>query len=377
MHDEHDQLHQLSTRLDRLEAENQALRERLASSPAGAGPDTPSISRRALVTGSAAVVAGTLASVASGDRAAAAPAAVILDEINDSTNPTVVRGPITELVPDDTNILTGAFSANNTNATQGTGLTASGPSYGIFSASPGVGVFTRSDGGGTAVYGWVDGDPVANPPGTSSAGVRGHAGSQYPTVPAFLATGTITLRSHENAGGVPASAGAEPGDLTIRRQADGSATWWVCVQEAVGPTAARFVRVAAPESAGTFETLPSPIRVYDARPGELPLTGPKVPLVGGVERVIDCTANTGGAVPSDATAVVINLAATGGSSPGYIGAYPAGAVWGGTASLNFNVAEAISNSTTVGCGTGAEIALLAGDAGTTVDVVVDVIGFYR
>jgi hypothetical protein len=86
---------------------------------------------------------------------------------------------------------------------------------------------------------------------------------------------------------------------------------------------------------------------------------------------------TGGNVPSTATAVVVNLTASGGTASSYLSAYAAGVTNPPTAtssSLNFNAGETVANRDIVNVGTSGQIEVynLAG----TVDVDVDVDGYY-
>lgn len=351
-------------RLDRLEAENRQLRERL--------DDTPRrLSRRVLLGGGAAAAGAALAT-GPPSRASAGPAYLEIDkDYNVGTNPTVLEGTIAP-TSGTAGVLTPAFRVVNQNS-PGTAISVYGESHGLFSSSLGVGVTSRSE-GGVGVEGWADGFPD-DPAGETTSGVWGHTGIE--AAPAFLAGGQITLRTQENVGGMPESTHAKPGDLSIRTDPAGTSTWWVCVEEAAGSTPARFVRVAAPGSAGAFETLASPIRVYDSRPGAPPATGPKSPLVGPTERAVSCETNTGGLVPADAQAVVVNLTIANPSDAGWAAVFPDGATWGGTSNINFAAGQAIANSATVGCGPSAGIRVRVGEAGVSADVIVDVMGFYR
>ncbi len=367
--DQSDQLQDLVDRLDRLEAENWALRERLDEAP-----PSGRLSRRALLGGGAAL--GTVLAAGAAQPAAAAPIYVEIDKPdNTGKHPTGLRGDITPAVGGPPDILTPAFSVWNQSATAGTAIVATSRSFGIFAVGHGQGILARSEGGGVGVQGWVDGDPALDPPTLTSSGVWGQ--SSYAAAPALLADAAITLRTLENSGGLPVSGDAKPGDLSIRTDGSGGSTWWVCVQEADGGDPARFVRVAAPGAAGAFEALPSAIRVYDSRMGAPPATGPKTPLVGPAERAVSCEANTGGAVPSDAQAVVVNLTITAPSGAGWAAMFADGAAWAGASNVNFEAGQTVSNSATVACGAGASIRVRNGVAGVSFDMIVDVMGFYR
>lgn len=382
-------LQELTDRLDALEAENRLLRQRAESrtqpvESAADGSAISVISRRKLVLGGGAAALGAAVVTASSTPAAAAPGAPLaLEQGNPVNAPTSMSGDIRDMPlaggPDASDVFTSVLSASNQHPNVGTGFYGYAQSYGVCglaSGANGTGVFGRSDVGGTGVHGWVYGDAVSSPVSDFTAGVWGQVSSSYPTAPAFLADGQIALRTLPNPGGAPASEGAVAGDLTIRREADGTATWWVCVEEASEGDDATFVRLAAPDSGGAFEPLPAPIRVYESRPGEAPATGPKTPLAVGTDRTIDCTLNTAGAVPTDARVLWINLAATQSTDAGYLAAHSADASWGGTANLNYAAGQDVSNAVTVRCDEG-RITIRAGGPSGSVHFIVDVIGFSR
>ncbi len=69
---------------------------------------------------------------------------------------------------------------------------------------------------------------------------------------------------------------------------DGNDGVWLCV---VDGTPGSWVRLGAPGSAGAFSVLSASVRVYDSRSGQAPTSvGPKSPLVGGLARPLDMTA---------------------------------------------------------------------------------------
>lgn len=378
-------------RLDRLEAENRSLRHTIdglrnsaaTGAPARDAPDNDCDSeqdeavlsrRRLMLGGGIAAAVGTIAAVGGGTPVAAAPGSLAKDTINGVDAITGVQGSI---VPGSAS--TPVFKVTNLNFDAGTALDALGYDAGVRAQAlngTGAAIFARHSAGGAGISSFVFGDPNTQPSSAASASIRAEVSSSYPEVPAFLALADVTLRTQNLASGVPESTDAEAGDLFVRASGTGGATWWVCAQPAAGGTPARFVRLMSDKSAGAFEALDAPIRVYDSRPAELPATGPKFALADGFERTVSCTLNTAGAVPNDATAVVINLAGTNTSGDGYLAAFPFGQAWGGTASLNLTAGQSTSNTTTVGCGADARITIRAGIQGA-VDVVVDVIGFYR
>jgi hypothetical protein len=133
---------------------------------------------------------------------------------------------------------------------------------------------------------------------------------------------------------------------------------------------------SASSSGGVFTPLATPKRVYDSRPGELPATGPKTPLVPATPRTIDLQANESG-VPAGATSVLINLVATRtqSSSAGYLSVYRDDIPFPGTSNLNWSFTnQSIAVTTLTAVDAQARCALYAGSA---TDVVIDVLGYYQ
>ncbi|WP_154723352.1 hypothetical protein [Ilumatobacter coccineus] len=81
-----------------------------------------------------------------------------------------------------------------------------------------------------------------------------------------------------------------------------------------------------------------------------------------------------GIAPANATAAVINIAATNATAAGFVTAWPCGTPRPNAASLNYGTAGAISNSTTVGIGDDGKICLFTS---TSADLVVDVNGAFE
>jgi hypothetical protein len=91
-------------------------------------------------------------------------------------------------------------------------------------------------------------------------------------------------------------------------------------------------------SSGSVEHNAGPVRVMDTRNG----TGVRKGTVGAAAKV---TLTVGGknGVPMNATAVVLNVTATGGTSPSYVTVYPDGTTRSSASSLNFTAGETIPN----------------------------------
>ncbi|MCU1448293.1 MAG: hypothetical protein JWP02_463 [Acidimicrobiales bacterium] len=147
---------------------------------------------------------------------------------------------------------------------------------------------------------------------------------------------------------------------------------WFCVADGQ-PGAWR--KLAGPATAGAFHVLPTPIRVYDSRPGTSPSTPPKTPLVANTARVLDVTVN-GSGVPKGATAVMCNLLvvnATAGNGNFTIWANgvarPAAnnMVWGGSTGRFSSLAVSALDASAK--------CQVSSSVGT--DFVLDIVGYYR
>jgi hypothetical protein len=147
---------------------------------------------------------------------------------------------------------------------------------------------------------------------------------------------------------------------------------WLCVQPG---TPGQWRRLAGPTTAGSLVPLPSPVRVYDSRSGQLPATGPKNPLAANTARTLDLKNNSSG-VPAGATAVLVSLVATGTTTNigGFMAIFRNGIAWPGTSNLNWSGANqtvAVTTLTAVDQQARADVY-----AGSVTDVVVDVLGYY-
>lgn len=108
----------------------------------------------------------------------------------------------------------------------------------------------------------------------------------------------------------------------------------------------------------------APQRVYDSRqPGYAPLTRFQV-------REVPIPANV---IAADATTAVVNLTADGGAQAGYMTAFPCGQPAPTASNVNFRAGEARAVGAIVGLGPGRTLCVVAD---TTVQVIVDVTGYY-
>jgi hypothetical protein len=151
---------------------------------------------------------------------------------------------------------------------------------------------------------------------------------------------------------------------------DSSGDLWLCV---VAGNPGTWRKLGGPATSGQLHLLTAPVRVYDTRPGTVPLAVlPKTPLVSNTPRTVDATGNASG-VPTAATGVLINITVTQGVAAGFLTAWPSGA-WPGTSSINWSPAQTIATTTVTRCGPNATFLVLAN---TATDFLIDVIGYYQ
>ncbi|WP_188779177.1 hypothetical protein [Marmoricola endophyticus] len=122
---------------------------------------------------------------------------------------------------------------------------------------------------------------------------------------------------------------------------------------------------AAEPSAGVFHPVPAR-RVLDTYVN----ASPARPAPGQA-----VTTGFGGAVPDDATAVVLNLTVRGPRTPGHLTAWPHGAPQPAVSSLNFAAGQTVANAVVVRPGDDGTVDVLNGSTGA-LDVVVDVTGYF-
>ena len=125
--------------------------------------------------------------------------------------------------------------------------------------------------------------------------------------------------------------------------------------------------VVTPWSGSTFRSV-VPLRILDSRTGT---GGWKAPLIAGTPKNLTVTVDP---VPADASAVVLNLTVTEGSSGSFLTAYPTGGPPPNASNLNFGAKQTISNLATVKVGAGGQISFA--NAVGDVQVIADVVGYY-
>ena len=126
-----------------------------------------------------------------------------------------------------------------------------------------------------------------------------------------------------------------------------------------------YYALGAPTAGGGTVTV-TPTRVLDTRIG---LGGPRAIPAGG-----DLTLKvTGGVVPADAVAVLLNVTVAAPTWPGWVAVYPAGVAAPTVSNVNFVVGENRGNLALVKVGAGGAVNIRNGSAAT--DVVADIMGY--
>ena len=114
----------------------------------------------------------------------------------------------------------------------------------------------------------------------------------------------------------------------------------------------------------------TPVRLLDSRTS----TGGFNGRLGAGEGNVRSLPVKGGSVPATATAVVMNLTATGGSANSFLQVFPTGTTRPNSSNLNFATGQTIPNLVTVPIGTDGKVNFF--NAAGTVDVVADVVGYF-
>lgn len=135
----------------------------------------------------------------------------------------------------------------------------------------------------------------------------------------------------------------------------------------------RTVRASQSITTDGLEYSPfGPVRILDTRKG---IGAGKAKVPGGAHVKLKVAGTAG--IPADASAVAANLTVTDATGGGYIAALPDPAGSQGTSNLNFAAGQTVANSTIVQLGADGYIDLsYGGSSSTSVDLVVDVTGYF-
>jgi hypothetical protein len=117
----------------------------------------------------------------------------------------------------------------------------------------------------------------------------------------------------------------------------------------------------------------APCRLVDTRNANGAYGGPA--LAPGGTRTFTLVGQCG--IPAGAVSVAVNVVATGGSSAGYFTLYAPSSPRPNTSTLNFGAGQTRGNNAVLGLGTAGDVAVYAGQASGTVNLVLDVTGYFR
>ena len=139
---------------------------------------------------------------------------------------------------------------------------------------------------------------------------------------------------------------------------------------------ANAMMAALPDCTPTLFHPLAPVRITDSRPSSQ--VGPfSTPWGPGTTRDILVGGNLASGVPSNASAVVLNVTVTGTTGDSFLSLWPAGQARPTVSSLNWTAGVTIPNAVTVKLGSGANLGKVSiYNLTGNVDVIVDVAGYY-
>jgi hypothetical protein len=321
----------------------------MATTPEPTAPledDEASASRRKFLRrGAAAAAAAAAAGVTMSTPAGAANGSnLIIGQANTGTATTTLSGSQFRVTGGNGGI--SLFGANFTN--NGIGVYGSAGD----TTNVGTGVFGTS-GNGSGVF------------GRGTTGVHGEGGTS--TVRGIGLRGTASvgpqLKLDVGAGNGP------PGGAWARGEFFTAANGLFYATQTGTGAGAGWVRLSS-----VLQPLASPVRAYDSRPGQLPVTGPKTQITAGVNRDIDLTG--AGLLATTAKAALVNLTVTNTSAGGFLKVFQKGAAVPTASNINWSSAGlTLANSTFVALDANGFITVRCGGTGAATDFIVDILAF--
>ena len=133
---------------------------------------------------------------------------------------------------------------------------------------------------------------------------------------------------------------------------------------------AAFVNTAAPPA--FFYTV-VPCRILDTRLTNGPFGGPALPAGG--SRTFVAAGQCG--IPADARSISGNVSVTNATASGYLTAYPGGLSLPPTSTINYRNGQTRANNAILSLGLSGDFVVRIGQSTGTVDVIVDVTGYFR
>ena len=248
-----------------------------------------------------------------------------------------------------------------TTASNSTALTANA---GAASASAPSGVSGSGGTNGRGVRGSATGTRAFGIWGTSGNGFGVVGESSTGIDLAAAGTGRL-LQASSGSVGAPSSGSYAMG-AQIR---DAVGNLYICVASGSPGVWQKVVGRPVGYRSGSISFLPTPIRVYDSRPGNHPLVG------NGVRNVQVTGVNIGGVqVPAGASGCVGNLTVVRPTTGGYLVIYPQGSPTPSSSTVNYVAYQTIPNSFWVGLSGGGQVTVHAFQSGSC-QFIVDITGY--
>ena len=117
----------------------------------------------------------------------------------------------------------------------------------------------------------------------------------------------------------------------------------------------------------------TPCRVIDTRGGAAPITGPA--LAAGTDRVFVLAGKCG--IPASAKAVSLNVTVTLPDTAGDLRLYPAGSSLPLVSTINYSIGQTRANNAIALLGSGGDLTVRCDQAFGTVQLIVDVNGYFQ
>ena len=124
-----------------------------------------------------------------------------------------------------------------------------------------------------------------------------------------------------------------------------------------------------PSGSGRIEAI-EPVRLVDSRSG---LRTPQGPMLVDVVQDIQVSGQAG--IPSDATAVILNVTAANAHGYGFLSIWPAGGAEPNSSNVNFDAGQSVPNMVMVKLGPNGQITVK--DSVNRADLLIDVFGYVR
>jgi hypothetical protein len=174
--------------------------------------------------------------------------------------------------------------------------------------------------------------------------------------------------------GTVTSAGETVSGIDVSGLNRGRLTLSVTLTDAAGNTGVAATRTVVKSSAPptSFYTL-TPCRLVDTRNGPGPYGGPA--LAANSERAFTMAGQCG--IPANVAALSVNVTVTGATQQGWLGLYPAGDTPPSASTINYKGGQTRSNNAVAPLNGLGQLAVHCGQGAGTVNMVLDVVGYFQ